>query len=129
MDEAKISLSTYPDQEITGTIYHIDEIVDENTRSVKVMIECENRDNILKPGMYVSVKFIDKSKETLLVPAKSILQYNDRSFVYVEVSKGKYVRRFVETSVSVEDDIIVTKGLEENESIVTEGAFYLLDAK
>ena len=93
------------------------------------MIECENRDNILKPGMYVSVKFIDKSKETLLVPAKSILQYNDRSFVYVEVSKGKYVRRFVETSVSVEDDIIVTKGLEENESIVTEGAFYLLDAK
>lgn len=129
LDEAKISLSTYPDQEITGTIYHIDEIVDENTRSVKVMIECENRDNILKPGMYVSVKFIDKSKETLLVPAKSILQYNDRSFVYVEVSKGKYVRRFVETSVSVEDDIIVTKGLEENESIVTEGAFYLLDAK
>ena len=129
LDEARISLSAYPDKEITGKIYHIDEVVDETTRSVKVMIECDNKDNLLKPGMYVSVRFIDISRETLLVPAKSVLQYNDRSFVYVEASKGNYLQRFVETGVSVGDDIIVTKGLAENESIVTEGAFYLLDAK
>ena len=129
LNEAKISLAAFPEKELTGKIYHIDEIVDENTRSVKVLIECKNDDNVLKPGMYVSVKFIDKSRETLLIPAKSLLQYNDRSFVYVEVSKGNYMRRFVETGVSVEDDIIVTKGLAENETIVTEGAFYLLDAK
>lgn len=129
LDEARVSLSAYPDKEITGKIYHIDEVVDESTRSVKVMIECDNKDNLLKPGMYVSVRFIDISRETLLVPAKSVLQYNDRSFVYVEVSKGNYLQRFVETGVSVDNDIIVTRGLEENETIVTEGAFYLLDAK
>ncbi|NLZ94552.1 MAG: efflux RND transporter periplasmic adaptor subunit [Bacteroidales bacterium] len=129
LEEARITLSAYPDKEITGKIYHIDEVVDEDTRSVKVMIECENEDSLLKPGMYVSVKFIDVSRETVLVPAKSVLQYNDRSFVYVEASKGNYIQRFVETGVSVEDNIIITKGLVENESIVTEGAFYLLDAK
>lgn len=47
----------------------------------------------------------------------------------MEVAEGNYLRRFVETGVSVDDDIIVTKGLAENETIVTEGAFYLLDAK
>lgn len=129
LDEAKITLSAYPDMEITGEIYHIDEVVDENTRSVKVMIECENENNLLKPGMHVNVKFIDISRETLLVPAKSVLQYNDRSFVYVEASKGNYIQRFVDTGVSVGNDIIITKGLSENESIVTGGAFYLLDAK
>ena len=129
LDEARITLSAYPDKELTGEIYHIDEVVDEGTRSLKVMIECENKENLLKPGMYVSVKFIDKARETLLVPAKSVLQYNDRSFVYVEVSKGNYLQRFVETGVSVNDAIIITKGLSENESIITEGAFYLLDAK
>ena len=65
----------------------------------------------------------------MLIPAKSVLQYNDKSFVYVEVSKGNYLQRFVETGVSVDDSIIVVSGLAENESIVTEGAFYLLDAK
>lgn len=129
LDEAKISLAAFPDKELTGSIYHIDEIVDEDTRSVKVLIECENENNVLKPGMYVSVKFVDTAKETLLIPAKSVLQYNDRSFVFVEVSEGNYMRRYVETSVSVGDDIVVIKGLKENESIVTEGAFYLLDAK
>lgn len=129
LDEAKISLSAYPNKEIAGKIYHIDEIVDENTRSVKVLIECDNREGLLKPGMYVSVKFVDTSRETLLIPAKSVLQYNDRSFVYVEVSKGNYLQRFIETGVSVDDEIIVASGLSENESIVTEGAFYLLDAK
>ena len=62
LDEAKISLSAYPDKEITGTIYHVDEIVDENTRSVKVLIECDNKESLLKPGMYVSVKFVDTSR-------------------------------------------------------------------
>ncbi len=127
--DAKISLAAFPETELTGEIYHIDEVLDENTRSVKVMIECDNKDGILKPGMYVSVKFIDKSRETLLIPTKSVLQYNDRSFVFVEISKGKYMRKYVEIGVSVDDDIIITKGLDKNETIVTEGAFYLQDAK
>lgn len=129
IEEAKISFAAYPDKEITGKIYHIDEIVDENTRSVKVMIECENEDHLLKPGMYVSVKFMDKSRNTVLVPAKSVLQYDERSFVFVEVSDGSYLRRYVDTGVSVDDKIIITKGLKKNETIITEGAFYLLDAK
>ena len=129
LEEAKISLSAYPDKEITGKIYHIDEIVDESTRSVKVMIECENEDYLLKPGMYVSVRFMDKSRDKILVPAKSVLQYNDRSFVFVEVADGKYMRRNVEAGGSVDDKIIITDGLHNNETIITEGAFYLLDAK
>ncbi len=129
LDDAKISIAAFPDKEITGKIYHIDGVVDEDTRSVKVMIECDNEDSVLKPGMYVSVKFVDKSKKTLLIPTKSVLQYNDRSFVYVEASKGKYIRKYVETGISVDDKIIITEGLDNNETIITEGAFYLLDAK
>lgn len=129
LEEAKISLAAFPDKEISGKIYHIDGVVDESTRSVKVMIECDNEDSILKPGMYVSVRFIDKSRQTMLVPTKSVLQYNDRSFVFVETSEGKYVRKYVETGVSVGDKIIITEGLDKNETIITEGAFYLLEAK
>ncbi len=128
LDKAEITLAAYPGKKISGIIYHVDEIVDEETRSVKVLIECVNEDHTLKPGMYVDVIFIDKPQNTLFVPAKAVLQYNDKSFVFVQLSPGKYQRRFVETGHSVEDKIIILKGLDNNETIITEGAFYLLDA-
>ncbi len=129
LEEAKITLSAYPNRELTGQIFHIDEIVDESIRSVRVLIECDNSEGMLKPGMYVSVKFIDHEKSSLLVPLKSVLQFNDRSFVFVEVEKGKFMRRYIETGTSIDDKIIVTKGLDAGETIIIEGAFYLLEAK
>jgi cobalt-zinc-cadmium efflux system membrane fusion protein len=129
LDGAEIQLASYPDKKITGKIYHVNEIVDEDTRSVQVLIECTNEDHTLKPGMYVTVKFIDTPENTLFVPAKAVLQYNDSSFVLVQLEKGKYVRRYVETGISSNGKTAILSGLKANEIIISEGAFYLLEAK
>ncbi|MCC9074492.1 efflux RND transporter periplasmic adaptor subunit [Flavobacterium sp. F-65] len=129
LDGAEIQLASYPDKKIIGKIYHVDEIVDEATRSVQVLIECANEDHTLKPGMYVTVKFIDSPENTLFVPAKAVLQYNDKSFVLVQLEKGKYIRRYVETGITNKGKIAILAGLKPNEAIVSEGAFYLLEAK
>lgn len=129
LDGAEIQLASYPDKKIIGKIYHVDEIVDEATRSVQVLIECANEDHTLKPGMYVTVKFIDSPENTLFVPAKAVLQYNDKSFVLVQLEKGKYIRRYVETGITNNGKIAILAGLKPNEAIVSEGAFYLLEAK
>lgn len=129
LDGADIQIASYPDKKITGKIYHIDEIVDEATRSVQVLIECYNNNHTLKPGMYVNVKFIDIARSTLFVPAKAVLQFNDKSFVLVQIAKGKFTRRYVETGISKNGKIAISSGLKSNETIISEGAFYLLEAK
>lgn len=129
LDGAEIQVASYPDKKITGKIYHVDEMVDEATRSVQVLIECANNDHALKPGMYVTVNFIDTPENTLFVPAKSVLQFNDKSFVIVQITKGKYTRRYVETGISSKGKIAILSGLKPNETIISEGAFYLLEAK
>jgi cobalt-zinc-cadmium efflux system membrane fusion protein len=129
LDGAEIQVDSYPDKKITGKIYHVDEMVDEATRSVQVLIDCLNNDHALKPGMYVTVKFIDTPENTLFVPAKSVLQFNDKSFVFVQFAKGKYIRRYVETGISKKGKIAILSGLKSNETIISEGAFYLLEAK
>jgi cobalt-zinc-cadmium efflux system membrane fusion protein len=129
LDGAEIQVASYPDKKITGKIYHVDEMVDEATRSVQVLIECANNDHALKPGMYVTVKFIDTPENTLFVPAKAVLQFNDKSFVLVQITKGKYARRYVETGISSKGKIAILSGLNPNETIINEGAFYLLEAK
>ena len=80
----------------------------------------------------MSVKFIDHARSVILVPITvfHLLQHaDDKSFVFAEVAKGRYMRRYVDTGLSVDDNIIITEGLNAGESIITEGAFYLLDAK
>lgn len=129
LNGAEIQAGAYPDKKITGKIYHVDQIIDEATRSVQVLIECNNDNHLLKPGMYVSVKFTTTAANTLFVPAKAVLQFNDQSFVFVQLAEGKYARRKVTTGISQQGKIAILSGLKANENIISEGAFYLLEAK
>lgn len=128
-DECEIEVAAFPGKKIQGKVYHINEIVDEDTRSIQVLIECNNSDHTLKPGMYVSVNFIDAPTSAIIIPLKAILQMNDSNFVFVVTTEGKYVKRKVETGGTEGDRVVIKSGLAKGERIVSEGGFYLLEAK
>ena len=62
------------DRNITGKVYHVNEIVDEATRSVKVLIECDNPDRKLKPGMYATVNFSTAPVNSIMIPVTALMQ-------------------------------------------------------
>ncbi|KIO76599.1 hypothetical protein TH53_14075 [Pedobacter lusitanus] len=128
-DECEIEVAALPGKKLKGIVYHVNEIVDEDTRSVQVLIEANNSDHSLKPGMYVSVNFIDAPTTAILVPLKAILQMNDANFVFVVNEAGKYIKRKVETGGTEKDRVVIKSGLTKGEKIVSEGGFYLLEAK
>ena len=126
-EEIEITAHALPGQSIKGKIYHISDILDEKTRSAQVYIECENTNHALKPGMYVSVRFIEQPQENILVPSASVFQKEEKSFVFTSVGKNKYMKRGVEVMGTPGNRLLLTSGLEPGESIVTEGGYYLLD--
>lgn len=128
-DKATVELAAFPGEKIVGKVYHVEEVIDEETRAAKVLIECDNPKQFIKPGMYATVYFEDDAHEALFVPAKAVLQYNDRSYVFVKLGDGHYYRQYVETGVTQDGKIQIISGLELDKEIVSEGAFYLLDAK
>lgn len=130
LDECNIEIAALPEKHIKGKVYHVNEIIDEDTRSVQVLIECDNKDHTLKPGMYVTVNFINAPTSAILISSKAVLQSNDQSFVFVEVAPGKFVRRKIEFEGSDNNNKIVIKsGLNNGDRIISEGGFYLVDAK
>lgn len=129
LNGVEVNVSAYPDKKIMGKIYHINEIVNEETRSVEVLIECENSDRILKPGMFVNLKFSETSERAIFVPTKAILQFNDRNYVLVQTAKNEYVKRYVDTGITENNTTQIINGLKPGETIITDGAFYLLDTK
>jgi len=128
-DKVEVEVAGMPGLTIPGVVYHISEMLDETTRSVEVFIECANKGHNLKPGMYATVRFSEKADNSILIPTSAVLQMEESSFVFVKTHGNSYLKRPIETSGTDHDRIILKSGLKPNEEIVTEGAFYLLDAK
>ncbi len=129
LDEVEVKIAAFPERVIKGKVYHVNEMVDEETRSVQVLIECDNKERDLKPGMYVNVRFIDTPEPTILIPSQAVLQMNDNQFVFVQVGKDRYQKRKIETEGTSNGKVVTKSGLKAGEVIVSEGGIYLLEAK
>lgn len=127
--DVQICLSSIGDQCINAKIYHISDILDEDTRSVEVYIECKNDKRLIKPGMYATVKFIHSPQEKILIPSSSILQLEDNNYVFVQTGTNTYERRNVRTNTTNSNMTIIESGLSKGEIIITVGSYYLMEAK
>ncbi len=129
LDKVEVSLVSMPDRIFTGSIYHINEMLDEDTRAVEVLIECDNHEREMKPAMYGSVKLTDTAVDAVLVPTAAILQHEDASYVLVALGENRYQKRNITTACTDGDRTVIASGLQPGEKIMTEGAFYFIDAR
>lgn len=129
LQEVEVHLSASPDEAIKGKVYHISEMLDEATRSAEVIIECDNEKGRMKPFMYGTVLLTDASTDAILIPTSSILQQEDNCYVLVAESNNTFRKVSIGVSGSVDNQSVVTDGLKVGDTIVVEGAFYLLDVK
>ncbi len=125
-DNVEIRTDADPEQVVPGRVSHISELLDEETRSIQVLITCDNKDRKLKPGMFTSVHFINTPKESIVIPSTALLQKEDESYVFVEEGKGKYMKREVKASTANQHETLVVEGLKTGDVIVSEGGIYLM---
>lgn len=129
LDEVEIRLVAMPDKPISGKIYHISEMLDPDTRSVEVLIECDNTTRLMKPEMYGTVKLSDREAEVIRIPTSAILQEEENMYVLVELGNNDYRKQKIETGLTEDGKTVVLSGLNVGDEIVATGAFYLLDAR
>lgn len=128
-DLSEAEVTAYPGEVFNGKVYHIDDMVDEETRAINVLIEYSNENKKLKPGMYATIKFTEVPVLAVFIPTSALYQFNDKSFVFLEVASGCYKRVNVETAQSENGKTLVGAGLVGGERVIVEGGLYLLDAK
>lgn len=125
---AEIRSESDPDIVFRGEILNIGNLVDEETRSVQVVIACDNQDMKLKHGMFVSVHFLSEPKDAIVVPCTAVFLGEQSSFVYVCTEQDNvFQRRNVELGSSNDDksEISIKSGLKPGEIIIAEGGLYL----
>ena len=118
-----------PDCPIAGKVLNIGNLVDEQTRSVQVIVACDNTELKLKHGMYVSAHFISEPEDAIVFPATAIFQGEKSSYVYMAVSDtgNIFLRRKVTVGESNDDNtkVHIVDGLHPGDRIVSEGGLYL----
>ncbi|GHT73533.1 cation efflux system protein [Bacteroidia bacterium] len=126
--DVEITLSALPNNTpVKGKIYYISEMLDEATRSVEVIIECDNRDRQIKPFMYSTVKMTAAPVSAIIIPNSAVLQDKDNRYVIISDGQNRFRKVGIQIISSDEKQTIVLSGISADDTIVTEGAFYFID--
>ena len=125
---ARINLSYAGNRKINGRVSYIQPQVDPTTRTLKVRIEADNPNMMLKPDMFVDVEFSVSMPAPMTVPAEGVLDTGMKKTVFVDRGNGYLEPREVETGERIGDRVEITKGLVPNERIVISGNF-LIDSE
>jgi len=119
-DRASAVLAAYPADTLHGIVAQVGAVVDTGTRMTHVRITFPNPRERLKPGMYGTVTFSGRPVPTIVVPATSLLQVRDSSYVFVETKPWTLERRPVVIGELVGGRAVVREGLTGGQRIVTQ---------
>lgn len=125
--KAHITLNAYPDHQVEGIVRYVGEMLDPETRSVKVRVAVTNTDGRFRPGMFAHVAFDGQKQEALTIPLSAVQQNGLEVRVFIEQEAHRYTPRTVTVGAQLNDRVEVTSGLKAGDRIVIKDGVLLND--
>lgn len=105
-----------------GTLLTIDNTIDATTGTIKLKAVFPNDHYQLWPGQFVNARLlIGTSKGALTVPTAAVRHGQDELFVYIVKPDNTVARQVVQVARDDGVTAIISKGLEEGQTAVTDG--------
>lgn len=123
-DSVEIGVASM-EKSLRGVIHYVGEIVDTQSRSLEVLIECDNVDRSLKLGMFCNATFLSVPAHSVILPATAIMQERESDYVYVKLSDNRFVRRKVISTTADEGFVLISEGIAVGETVMTRGGIFL----
>lgn len=124
--KAQIESIAFPGKKFEGEVVYISPQVEEDSQAIKVRIDVDNSEHLLRLGMFVSAELIHGSdKKVLAVPQSAVQELNGEDIVFVWEDKDRFALREAALGQSFGDYVEIKKGVEEDERVVTQGSFNL----
>lgn len=112
---------SFPKKLFLGKISLIEPNLDPLTRTVNVQISLDNKEGLLKPGMFVLANVVLRfNKAALAVPNNALLEADNITFVFVK-NGSAYDRTTVMIGASDENFTEIKEGLVPGDEVVTQG--------
>jgi len=110
----------YPERKFEGVVESVDTRLDPVSRSVQVRAVMPNPDNVLKPGMFLTVD-LQRDRGTMVVaPEEAIVPEGQAQFVFI-VEEGIARKQQVVLGQRIPGAVVVLEGAQAGDIVVTEG--------
>jgi cobalt-zinc-cadmium efflux system membrane fusion protein len=120
-----VSVPAYPDEKFQGKIGYIGDVLKEETRTITVRTEVENRDTSLKPGMFANITvFLNHQNRALALPREAILDDQNDKMVFVK-RDNLFFPQLIDIGTNENGYVEIVGGLEEGDEVVTKGNYQL----
>lgn len=124
-EPVRIELAAYPGDAFTGKVKQIADLVDPQTRTVKVRAEMLNRDGRLRPEMFGRIRLTGAMGSKPVIPATAVVEGEGQNIVWRELATGKFQKTPITLGERAGDKIAVLTGLKAGERIVVDGVMLL----
>ena len=125
---ADVTTLAYPDKHFRGRIDKVFNVLDPDSKVLKVRVRLDNPGYLLKPEMYAQVRVENtQGAKSLAVPARSVVFDKDRNFVMVFKDRTHVETRPVTISKTVGDYSYVAAGLKPGDVVITKDQLLVYD--
>ncbi len=126
---AEVRIPYLPGRVWEGKVEFVYPTIDAKTRTLRVRLQFDNPDQVLKPNMYVDVRIFAGPKDDVLsVPRESLIRTGKSERVIVALGEGRFSAREVVSGMESGNWTEIISGLSEGERVVTSGQF-LIDSE
>lgn len=96
-----------------------------NTQILVARAELKNADLKFKPGQHVQLFFTRTSRDAIAIPTDAVIRDGKGTHVYVQSGLNTFQPRMVKTGIEGFDQIEITEGLNEGDTVAITGAYLL----
>lgn len=105
-----------------GTIYSFDNQLDVTSGTIRARAKFDNKDEILIPGMFVTVALGKRQEEkVILIPQQAISTDQNKKYVYILDKDNKVIYREVSVGKEYGNQRIIQTGLQPGDRLVVNG--------
>jgi len=123
--EVKLSTASLGEERVSGRVRQVAELVDPQTRTVKVRGVVEAADQRLKAEMFSVAELRLPAPGGYLVPTRAVYLRGEQHFVFVEEGGGRYARRAIVPGPIGDGYQAVLGGIAANDKVVVDGNLLL----
>jgi multidrug efflux system membrane fusion protein len=130
MAKNKIQVTVTPqdgsNMPVTGELAFIDNAVDASTDTIKLKGRFSNSDRRLWPGQFARVSVrVTTLPHALVLPSQAVQTGQEGQFVFVVKDDSTVDQQPVAVGQRIGDDVVIEKGLQAGQTVVTEGQLRL----
>jgi Cu(I)/Ag(I) efflux system membrane fusion protein len=127
--QAHIEVAAYPGRHLMGRVSFVHPTIDQPARTNRVRVTVDNRELLLKPGMFATVYFDAQiGEDVLCVPTNAVLVTGERNLVFVRHDDGTLMAHEVVLGARADNQVQILSGVEEGQTVVA-SANFLIDAE